>query len=163
MAKFSWTLKKIEDCSGNDITTNGWVTVSPTSGDELKDGPKITVREATKETDCQTATVILSLSNGEKEYINVSRCVPECKCSDVKFTASTTTTASSDASSSFVLGKISVREDCRKYVNISTDGVVLCDATIDYSKTNNNLTAKVNENPYIDSRTGYYRILFKGE
>ncbi len=32
MADLNWSIEKIVDCKGNDITTGGWVTISPMQG-----------------------------------------------------------------------------------------------------------------------------------
>lgn len=155
MANLTWSLKKKYDNCGGD---GSWISLDITSGDE-DTKPKITVTKATKPTDCASGFVILSLSNGEEEIIEVSRCVPECTCEEIDFNSNIPNPISKDGGT-ITLGTYTIKDECKKFVNVATDGVVLCNATIGSDGT---LTATANKNTYTEERNGYFKLLFKGE
>ena len=79
-----WSIENIIDCDGNDITTGSWVSINPMEGfGDTHASVSITPSE--KYNDCQTATVTILTGTGDKKYVTINRCNPECNCDAIKF------------------------------------------------------------------------------
>ena len=84
----SWEIEKIVDCKGNDMKNDGWVRINPMSG-KGNTNAQVSVTPSSYWNDCKEAVVTISASTGDKKYITINRCNPECNCDAVVFTPET--------------------------------------------------------------------------
>lgn len=156
MADLTWSIEKIVDCKGRDITSGGWVTVTPTNG--VGDThASISVEPSTMYNDCETATITISTGTGEKKYVTINRCNPQCNCGAVNFTPLEVAKIGEDG------GKIPVATykmdyGCSDaYLNIVGGGC-------DYSVENETVYAIVGKNPSTTSEREFeYYVTYSGE
>ena len=80
----SWEIEKIEDCKGNNMINDGWVKINPMSG-KGNTNAQVSVTPSLYWNDCKEAIVTISASTGDKKYITINRCNPECNCDAVIF------------------------------------------------------------------------------
>lgn len=155
MAELTWTSEIVYDENCGD--GQSWVSITPAQGGS-SDKPKVTVTKAAKPTDCVYATIIITSSNGEKQIIPVARCIPECDCEAIGFTANTI--AVQEATEHTVeLGGWTGSNACasdEKNIMVSVDGNVLCNPVVD--KATKKIKATVNENPNEGERIGSFKF-----
>ena len=161
MANLTWSIEKIIDCKGNDITSGGWVTITPTNG--VGDThASITVEPSTRYNDCETATITIATGTGEKKYVTVNRCNPQCDCNAIEFNpleAETIGTIGEDG------GTVKIANYSMKYG--CTDaymGIVNTKSGCDYNITNGEVYAIIGKNPSTTSdREFEYYVTYNGE
>ena len=80
-----WEIEKIVDCNGDDMTDtdNGWVRIHPMSG-KGNTKAQVSVDPSSYWYDCKEAVVTISAETGDKKYITINRCNPECNCDAIK-------------------------------------------------------------------------------
>jgi hypothetical protein len=71
-------------------TDNGWVRIHPMSG-KGNTKAQVSVDPSSYWYDCKEAVVTISAETGDKKYITINRCNPECNCDAVGFSARTIT------------------------------------------------------------------------
>ena len=156
MADLTWTSEIVYDENCGD--GQNWVSIAPAQGGS-SDKPKVTVTKAAKPTDCAYATIIITSSSGEKQIIPVARCIPECDCEAIGFTAKTTIEIQEATKHTVELGGWTGSNACasdEKNIIVSIDGNVLCDPVVD--KTTKKIKATVNENPNEGERIGSFKF-----
>lgn len=161
MADLTWSIEKIVDCKGNDITSGGWVTVSPTNG--VGDThASITVEPSTIYNDCETATITIATSTGEKKYVTINRCNPQCDCNSIEFNPLSEEQIGTISENG---GTVPVASYSMKYG--CTDaymGIVNTKTGCDYNITNGTVYAIVDKNPSTTSdREFEYYVTYNGE
>ena len=159
MADLTWSIEKIVDCKGRDITSGGWVTVTPTNG--VGDThASISVEPSTMYNDCETATITISTGTGEKKYVTINRCNPQCNCDAIDFKPEDMSIPVQEDGGTVKVATYTMKYGC-------TDaymGIVNTKSACDYNITNGTVYAVVGKNPSITSDRDFeYYITYNGE
>ena len=159
MADLNWSIEKIVDCKGNDITTGGWVTISPMQG-VGNTHASISVQPSEKYNDCETATVTISTGTGEKKYVTINRCNPQCNCDAIDFKPEVNIIPIGEDGGTVKVATYTMKYDCTDaYI-----GIVNTKSGCDYNIVNGTVYAVVGKNPSTTSdREFEYYVTYNGE
>ena len=159
MADLNWSIEKIVDCKGNDITTGGWVTISPMQG-VGNTHASISVQPSEKYNDCETATVTISTGTGEKKYVTINRCNPQCNCDAIDFRPEVNIIPIGEDGGTVKVATYTMKYDCTDaYI-----GIVNTKSGCDYNIVNGTVYAVVGKNPSTTSdREFEYYVTYNGE
>lgn len=161
MADLTWSIEKIVDCKGNDITSGGWVTVTPTNG--VGDThASISVEPSTMYNDCETATITISTGTGEKKYVTINRCNPQCDCNAIEFNPLSEEQIGIIGENG---GTVPVATYTMKFgCNDAYMGIVNTKSGCDYNITNGTVYAIIGKNPSTTSEREFeYYVTYNGE
>ena len=153
-----WSIEQIIDCNGNDITTGGWVSITPMEG--VGDAhASISVTPSENYNDCQTATITILTGTGEKKYVTINRCNPECNCDSVIFNPLTVDTISENG------GTVPVATYAMKYgCSDAYIDIVNKEAACRYQFSNGTVYAVVDKNESTTSSRDFaYYITYNGD
>ena len=154
MAELTWIVSKILDCNGKPCD---WVIVSPTGGTGSAT-PTITINEGVDPNDCEEAYVYISASTKEEQIIPITRCVPECSCKAMGYTAVKYTNVSSDGGT-IQIGTYNKDIICVEKASVEIDGIVLTS----YTMSNGVITADVSAYDNTEQgRTGWFKFYYDG-
>ena len=154
MAELTWIVSNILDCNGKPCD---WVVVSPTGGTGSST-PTITINEGVDPNDCEEAYVYISASTKEEQIIPITRCVPECSCKSMGYTAVKYTNVSSDGGT-IQIGTYNKDIVCAEKASVEIDGIVLTS----YTMSNGVITADVSAYDNTEQgRTGWFKFYYDG-
>ena len=134
---------------GCDDDCNSWVSVDSTTN-------KVTVKPATKSSDCGTASIVITAKDGGKQVVPVTRCLPSRNCSYAGFTVNTEIPNPIPKEGSLVtLGTYTYPTDIIDNIHIEYGGDI---ELSNIKKINGNITAYVKSNLSNPLRTGWFKF-----
>ena len=134
-----------DNCSGE----TGWISANL----ETK---KVTVKPATKSSDCGTATIVITSETGKRQIIPVTRCIPSRDCSYAGFTVNASIpNPIPKEGDNVTLGTYTYHPDIKNSIHVEFGDIELSNIEI---KDNGNITAHVDSNLRNPLRTGWFKF-----
>ena len=149
MADLTWKVSGITYCSGHNNDT--WVHVSPSTGTEETQLVVSVDQSSGGSSDCSAATITISASTGDIQYIPVTRCLRECDCKSMAIEGITSTSEiSACGTDKTQFGTYDKNCSCATALTVSSDDInIVTNVWTDNGK----IYGSVSKNPNESTRT----------
>lgn len=124
MADITWKVSDIKYCGGSG--PDGWI-INPTLGQTGTDETTLTIsikQSSGGSSDCSAATITISASTGDIQYIPVTRCLRECSCKSIVINAVSVHEIANSGENNILLGNYDNNCSCSNLINATGVGII---------------------------------------